>query len=159
MQLRRAEDISCAAECSLTDDQRLASIIFRHVVRAERDAGCNSPAANCSRRTERANHRKPEQRAEESASSQRVSANKSSAPGDAMLFRAVMQHATVVTAFAGRRFEHIVHRGRGVNQSTATGTGGASFGSIFRLKSAVVRFAAQQLKISGRPRVHLPKSL
>jgi hypothetical protein len=49
----------------------------------------------------------------------RVSANESSAPGDAMLFHPVMQFAPVVIAFAGRRFEHIVHRGRGANQSTA----------------------------------------
>jgi hypothetical protein len=68
-----------------------------------------------------------------------------------------MQRAPVVIAFAGRRFEHIVHRERSANQSTATGTGGASFGSMLRLKYGVVRLAARRLKISGRPRDHLPK--
>jgi len=38
VQLRRAEDISCAAECRMTNGWPLASIIFRHVVRAE--PGC-----------------------------------------------------------------------------------------------------------------------
>jgi hypothetical protein len=75
-------------------------------------------------------------------------------------FRSLMalRRSSRNSVHSGRhRFIRAHRMNRSANESSVPRRRGASCGAMLRLKYGVVRLAAQQLKISGRPRDHLPK--